>query len=276
MRRSICNQCKQLSESWTVLLVFIFMCCMVLSNFVHNVNLYEGREVALMYHPMRILSLTQDSSSGIIIMQMLPLLVVFACGFTYMRDRDAGIEVFEISRSGAKTYFVSKLIAVFFVTMAVFALPLLGEIVLNCLAFPLEAKGDLSNIDNYNDYTIRLMRAMFYFEIYQISPYLYAIVCSLIFGAWAGLAAVFVVALSFFPFVKSRLLLFLPLYMMIVALEMLRNVLKMNTQTYYGFYLYMYEGFNLSRIGYVAILLFFIGVTVAITRWKCKEDCRNR
>lgn len=276
MRRSICNQCKQLSESWTVLLVFLFMCYMVLSNFIYNVNLYQGLDITEMYHPMRILTLTQDTSSGTMIMQMLPLLVVIACGFTYIRDRNAGIEVFEISRGGARNYFVSKIVAVFLVTMAVFSIPLLVEIILNCLSFPLEATGDTSNFTNYDDYLIWLTREHFFFEVYQISPYLYAFFCSLVFGVWAGLAAAFVVAISFLPFVKARLVLFLPLYMIITGLVFLGNYLKIEKQTYYGFYLFMYEGFDLSRIAYVAVLLFLIVVTVAITWWKCREDCRNR
>ena len=276
MKRSICNQCKQLFESWTVLLVFIFMCYMVLSNFFYNVNQYEGLDVTEMYHPMRILTLTQDTSSGIIIMQMLPLLVVMACGFTYIRDRNAGIEVFQISRSGACVYYVSKIVATFLVTMCVFSSPLLLEILLNCLSFPLEASGDLSNFTNYDDYIIQLSKEWFFFEVYQISPYLYAVVCSLVFGAWAGLAATFVVAISFLPFIKARLVLFLPLYMIVSGAMVLRNYGVTDKQTYYGFYLYMYEGFDLSRIGYIVVLLLLVVTTIGLTCWKCKEDCRNR
>lgn len=276
MKRSICNQCKQLSGSWTVLLVFMFMCYMVLNNFIHNVNTYEGLDVIEMYHPMRILTLTQDSASGVIIMQMLPLLVVIACGFTYIKDRNAGIEIFEISRSGARNYFWSKIVASFLVTMCVFSVPLLVEILLNCLSFPMEATGDMSNFTNYDDYLIKIIRGYFFYEVYQISPYLYAIVYCFIFGAWAGLAAAFVVAISFLPVVKARLVLFLPLYMIITGLVFLGNVLKTEKQSYYGFYLFMYEGFDLSRLGYVMVLLLLIVTIIGITWWKCKEDCRNR
>lgn len=276
MWKSIRNNCKNMSESWSVLVVFAVMCYAVLNNFVNNVNQYQGRDVIAMYHPMRLLTLTQDTTTGILIMQLLPLLVVLPCGFVYMKDRDAGVEVFEISRSGAKIYYVSKLIAVFLVTMSVFIIPLLLEVALNVISFPLEATGDLSNMTIYSQYLIDQIKNYLFFEIYLVSPYLYAVVSILMFGIWTGILATFVVAISFLPFVKARLILFLPLYIISSCLELLQRGGLTEVETYYGYYFFMYAGENLSRIGYVTVLLLFVVTTIGITWWKCKEDCRNR
>jgi len=264
MRRSICNQCKKMSESWTAILVFGIMFGMVLCNFYYNVNQYQGFDVIMMYHPMRLLAMTTESLTGIILVQMLPLLAVFACGFTYIKDRNAGIEIFEISRSGAPVYFFSKIIAVFIVTMCVFTIPLLAEMLLNCVSFPLDATGDLSNMTIYSPSLVAQIKDYMFFDIYKISPYLYAIISIMAFGVWMGILAAFVVAISFLPFVKTRLLLFLPLYFIVSGIQLLGNSGLTQKSTYYGLYLFMYASGELSKMGYVIVLLLIYIILVLL------------
>lgn len=276
MWRNICNQCRLLAESWNVLIVFITINILVLINYVTNVNLYQGRDVVVMYHPMRLLTLTQDSATGLLLVELVPILCVLACGFSYIKAKNTGAEVFELSRCGATQYYTSKIIAVFIVTMVIFTFPMFMEMVLNALSFPLNATGDLSNQTAYTETSNEMIREYLFWEIYKISTYLYPIVGIFMFGVWMGVLAAFVVALSFLPFVKARLILFLPLYIIVSLIPFLGYLCNGTTETFYGFYLFMYEAGNLNRVGYYLMLFGFVAVTGMILHWKCKGDCVSR
>lgn len=274
--KAIFQQSRLLFQKKTVVCIYLFMCGIVLYHFINNVILYQGYDVVGMYHPMHLVTLTSYSTEGFIILQLLPILLVLGTGFVYYSDKTSGMNVFLIERMGKKKYYFSKILSAFFVTFFIFTLPLLLEVILNVLSFPLDAMGDLSNFSQYHSYLIDLIRSYLFYELYLYNPYMYTVFCILLFGIWCGVLAAFVVAISFLPFVKSRLILFLPLYVLIQVLQFIKIIGITDSETTYMLYFYIFEGGDLSETGYLLMLIFLIVSTIGITCWKCREDCRNQ
>ncbi|MDE7223355.1 MAG: hypothetical protein K2O34_06200, partial [Acetatifactor sp.] len=137
------------------LCVFYVLFFMVIINFFGNVLYFQGRDVAEMYYPMKLLLLSYNrtdlnATNTLLLVQLYPLLVVCPAGFSLAREYQCGTRVFLISRLGNFSYQVSKYLSVFLTTMIIFSVPFLLEILLNCLSFPLSATGDLSNRSIYD------------------------------------------------------------------------------------------------------------------------------
>lgn len=198
--------------------VFYVIFIMVIYNFVGNVLLFQGRDVLIMYHPMKMLLLSYNrsnynASNTLMLIQLYPVLVAPTAGFSLAKEYQLGIRTYMVSRIGNNAYQISKYIAVFFTTMIIFTIPFILEIVLNCLSFPMKAIGDMSNLSIYyneeysacvNNYQMK--------SLYLYSPYLYAVVGTLIFGAVSGLLGVFTAAVSSLVKVKYNVFLFIPVY----------------------------------------------------------------
>lgn len=200
--------------------VFYVLLYLVLANFIENILAFQGRDVMRMVHPMRMLLLSYDrtnynATNTLTLIQLYPLLVVCPAGFSLAREHQLETRVFLVSRLGKTAYLVSKFLAVFLATMLVFTVPFLLEILLNCLSFPLSATNTFGNASSLYDSRYReeishyLMK-----DIYRYSPYLYAVVGTLLFGAASGLLAVFTAAVSSLKKVKYTVFLFLPVYVL--------------------------------------------------------------
>lgn len=198
--------------------VFYVLFIMVIYNFVGNVLLFQGRDVLIMYHPMKMLLLSYNrsnynASNMLMLIQLYPILVALAAGFSLAKEYQLGIRTYMVSRIGNNAYQISKYIAVFFTTMIIFTIPFMLEIILNCLSFPMKAVGDMSNLPVYynEEYTACVNNYQMK-NLYLYSPYLYAVVGTLIFGAVSGLLGVFTAAVSSLVKVKYNVFLFIPIY----------------------------------------------------------------
>lgn len=273
------KQLKWMFLRKSFLLVFLFNLILMLVNYFHHVFAYAGRDVLEMYHPMKLLAMSSESNMGTVLMQVYPLLLVVPCAFSYLDDKNSGMELFFLIRSGKKKYYLKKTAAVFGGTWTAFALPYLLEVVLNVIAFPIRAVGDpvLPN-GIYEEETIWAAKNYLFADLYISHPYLYAVLGIVSFGICSGVLASFVLALSYLPFVKFRILLFLPVYAIV---EILHNLylfdssIRMNLD--YDQYLLLYEAYteNKSETAYVLFLLVLIFLTLLLTWWKGRRDSRN-
>lgn len=139
----------------STLFTFYFWLGLTLLNFVSNVLEFQGTDVLLMYHPMKLLLLSYNRASYqtdifFTFVQLYPLLVVIPSGFSLAREKQTGEEIYITVRLGHHAYGFSKLISAFLTTFIVFTVPVFLEILLNCLSFPLAATGDLSNWSYYD------------------------------------------------------------------------------------------------------------------------------
>ena len=204
------------------LCVFYILSGLVLYNFVENVLDFQGRDVIEMYHPMKMLLLSYNRVSYkgdnfLLLVQLYPLLVVIPASFFLTKEHQTGQEVYIASRIGVRAYKFSKLISAFFSTFVVFTVPFLLEFLLNCLSFPCGATGDMSNWGYYDSRYIDSVHHYLFTNLYLHSPYFYAFLMIILFGAVSGCLSAFTVAFSSVVNVKYNIFLFLPVFLLLHA-----------------------------------------------------------
>lgn len=253
------TQIKLLLFQWGSLLAFGLLLALMLNNFVENVLEHQGTDVVLMYHPMKLLSLSYNkvnykADTLIFLVQLVPLLICIPAALSLAKEQHTGESVLMVSRLGSRTYLFSKVTAVFVVTTLVFSVPFLLEIVLNCISFPLKATGDLANWTIYDQEYIESTKHFLLYPIYRLSPYLYAVVETLRFGATMGLLAAATLTLSALIRVKFRVLLLLPPFLLL----QLSTYLSQYGDVYWANYVTLFHGEPRNDLVYgvaVAILL---------------------
>lgn len=249
--------------------VFIFcgLMILVLVNYLTNVFQYRGRDLANMYQPMYLLTLasSNEHAYGFYFMQVFPLLAPAVAGFAYFDARSAGMELFWCARIGRRRYFASLSVAVFLTTFLMFTIPFLIEIVLNCLAFPLQAVGTPFNWSIYNPQYIALVLDYPLHQVYLFSPCLYAMLFTLLFGAAAGILAVFTVAVSTFR-IKFKVLLLLPVFLLLYLPGVLLPEIN------YFFYLQLFTWFGGNGALWSALFLAVLAVSIGLLARRCRED----
>ncbi|MCM1186157.1 MAG: hypothetical protein NC251_08260 [Lachnoclostridium sp.] len=262
------------------LCVFYVLFFMVLHNFIGNVLYFQGLDILVMKQPMQLLLLSHlrtnlNSSNTLMLIQLYPILVVIPAGFSLAREYQRGTRVFLVSRLGNSVYQISKYLAVFFTTMIIFTVPFLLEILLNCVSFPLSAMGDLlyssrstesAYIEGINHYFMK--------EAYLYSPYLYAVLGTLFWGAGAGLLSVFTAALSSLIRVKYNVFLFLPVFALLNLPLLLGHGIPrgMPSIKWYDYMLLFND--EVKSMGFltnvIIVLVLFAAGTVWINR---RKDC---
>lgn len=213
-------QIGMLIKKKTAIITFVFLLVLVLANYIANIFEFMGRDVVNMYHPMKMLSLSYNktyynSSIALILTTVFPLLVNIPAGLSLNVETQNKTRQLVSSRIGNSKYICSRLISSIVTTFIVFSVPFLIEIVLNCIAFPLNAKGDFWNLSMYDPQMINNISAYQLSGLYIYSPYLYAIILTLFFGAFCGLLAGFTIIISaIFP-IKFKVILLLPIFLLL-------------------------------------------------------------
>lgn len=260
--------------------VFYVLLVMVIANFIGNVLNFQGRDVVEMYHPMRLLLLSYDrtnfnASNTLLLIQLYPLLVVCPAGFSLAREYQLGTRVFLVSRIGNVTYQISRFLAAFLTTMIIFTVPFLLEILLNCLAFPLSAMGNLANWSIYSSAYLDGVSHYLMKGIYNISPYLYAVIGTLFFGAVSGLLGAFTVAVSSLVKVRYNILLFLPVFVALNLTTILAGPYGKVPSIRWHDYILIFndetKNMVFGIISLLAIILFSIGAVYVSARKDCLQ-----
>lgn len=257
--------------------VFYILLFMVLTNFLCNVLEFQGNDVLQMYHPMKLLLLSYNrvnynAGATLLLIQLYPLLVVCPAGFSMAKEHQLGQEVFMVSRIGQRTYKISKLAAAFLATAVVYTVPFLLEIALNCLAFPLNASGDLSNLGFYDVEYVNGVRNYFMSDLYIYSPYLYTIIGTFLFGAISGILGAFTMAFSSVIKIKYNIFLFLPVFLLLNTLNIIMDRFMKETARWYD-YILLFNGKEKNIWYFVAVLFVLVIFSVGAVRISSREDC---
>ena len=216
------TQTAYLLFSKGAMITFALLLALVLMNFIGNVTEFRGYDRVEMYHPMKMLLLSYNRTCynadlALVLIQLVPLVICLPAGLSLVTEQQNGEAVLAVSRLGARTYIWSKLTAAFAATLTVFSVPFLIEIALNCLAFPLDATGDFTNWEPYSQDMLNGVKEYTLPGLYALSPYLYAVVCTVLFGAFAGLLSALTIAISALWRVKYKAILILPVFLLLEA-----------------------------------------------------------
>lgn len=271
--RFIKLQTGEMLRKKTTVALYLTLLCLVLYNFLSNVFTYRGTDIVEMIQPMKLLLLSNDNRLSFFLLMCWPLLVVLPAGFGYLSDKQAGEIPLLQARVGWKTYLTGKCIAAFIATFLVFTLPFLIEIGLNCLAFPLQAIGDIWNHSTISEYYVFMVRSYLFHQIYLLSPYLYAVLCTLLFGLMSGILAVFTVAVSTFSFMKYKILAFIPGYVLLSLVGLLRQLIpSIRVDTHYYYYLSLFSVGDKSTAGYLIVACAMLALSACIVAGKSRKD----
>lgn len=273
--RAVRVQINFLLGQWGFRLTFALLMALMLMNFTGNVLEFRGYDVISMFHPMKLLTLSfnrtyLNENNTMLLIQLVPLLVCLPAALSLAGEQQTGQSVLISARLGRWVYLWSRLTAVFVVTAVAFALPFLLEIGLNCIAFPLEAvEGDLMGYNIYDPWRKNMESTYQLLGLCQLSPYLYAVVCTLLFGLFIGLLAAATTALSALVQVKFRVLLLLPAFLL---LQLTMYLGDDGSTAWHNYFLFFG---TVSRNGvFFAILVAALAVfALAGTALAARKDC---
>lgn len=271
--QSIKMQTAVLLKKKSVLLMYFLMLALVLGNFIINLFNSYGKDLVQLYHPMKLLLLSSWSPLGFYFIQFYPILVVIPASFSFLSDRNSREMLFIQSRVGRKNYYIGKLISAFFVTFLVFTIPLLLEILLSFTAYPLSAVGDPSNFGIYNLPAREGEANYLYYSLWFYNGYLYAVVMIIISGITSSILATFALAISTFSFMKYKIFVFIPVYVLLQTTYYLDQAFGDSEYSvdYFG-YLQMFDTQKKSELVYICFLLAIALLSTAIIAVKIRKD----
>ena len=138
---------------------------------------------------------------------LFPLLAVFPFADSFLQERKSGACVYALSKQSSNSYYFSKLSAVFISGFLVIAIPLILNIFLNFIAFPLDSANSATNNSVVSSHVyVTLIKTIVFKNLFCKSIYLYNWLYVFIEAITAGLMAVVVYQFSFF-YDKSKILL---------------------------------------------------------------------
>lgn len=271
--KSIRMQYRIITEKNNYYFLMLVVFSFIFLNYLSNVFKYTGRDVLDMYQPMRLLLLANSGMYYRFFILVYPIIVHVPAAFSFMFDQDVNEQVFIQSRVGVRFYYLGKIVATFITTFQVFTIPLLIEIFLNCIAFPINATGLLSHQSIYDEVSLHLLQELLLPAIYTYSPILYSIILTVIFGIFSGIIACFSLSLSMVFNLKFKAFLFLPTYVFFYILNTLQYVIPNfeYTTNYYN-YFDMFDGLKKSFLGYIVVALCIAIISLILVMYKSRKD----
>lgn len=270
---SISMQVNALVKRKNAVTVYFAMLILVLINYFGNVVRYRGSDVMTMVHPMKLVLLSDYSALGFFFMQYFPFVVIIPAAFSFFSDKDSKEITYIRSRVGARNYYYGKLIAVFIVTFFVFTIPLLIDVAINCIAFPMNATGDPSNLRSYDLTYIEGVWKYLFSDLYVFNSYLYTIAMTLLFGGICGVLATFCLATSMFSFMKYKIIAFLPVYALLYVLQIaVKSVEQIRFTSNYFEYLRFYTAYPKSEAAYILTAIVLLLICVLLVEIKSRKD----
>lgn len=268
-------QVKMTAQRPAAKIIFWLLLAAVLVNYIVMVTRLWGADTVNLYEPMKLRLLVDYSSSITLrIIQFYPLLVVIPTGFSYMEDRDNQTDIYIRGRIGNRKYIRNKIIASFVVAFLVFTLPFFMEIILFCAAFPLSQTGDPANISDFEPVMQEMISKYLFTNIYEAHPYLYAILCVVLWGLTAGALGCLSTCISMLG-IKLRAILFLPVYALIYIVSAIENIFYTPYTTNYIWYIINYDSFAKWDMGLLLFDTVILAACVLITVVMERRDCRK-
>jgi hypothetical protein len=222
------------------------------------------------------LFLGRDASYGIVIRLLLPLVVSIPFADSYFTEKSSKTLSALLPRfSSPMRYYYSKLCVVFISSTVVILIPLLLNMALNLIAFPLQSMADITGWSSdetwYHD--AFLAKQILYPNLFALHPYLYNLVFTAMLSMFSGMIGVFTFAASFF--VKKNRVFVVSLFFIINSiLELLSSVTQGKRGIVIAPFQYLFawevtQGKSLPA--FAGILLVFVSATAVLTYFGLKK-----
>lgn len=269
--RSIQTQCSILFNRKSVMFTYFVLQCAVIVNFFMNIRENVRMQyVTEMYNPIKVLTLSDWSITSYYILSFLPILIAIPTALSYLPDRDSRIRVYMEGRCGSADYWYGKVIAVFLVTLFVFTVPFLTELIMCGICYSPVSNNDPSNVSYVA--MIGDEGGFFLTEFFFKNQYAYAVLCILLFGIVMGILGVFNFAVSTLPFMKFRIFAFFPVYVLLYGIDIVTKAVEPEYTTYYLFILRMFDFQQKNYMVYLCFLILLLGVSLFIVWRNTRKD----
>lgn len=271
------HQCLFALRQKKAIVTFYILLGLVLLNYVINMFEFQGTDLVEMYHPARLLLLsfnrTYDSADGaLLFVQLYPVLVVLPSGFMLLSEKNRKEDVLIIERVGASRYYWCGMASAFIVTAAVFTVPFLLELLLNCVSFPIAATGDFWGDNLYDPTYIGMTRQYLFSGIYAWNPYVYAVAGILFFGIFSGILGMFTAALSVVLDIRYKILLFLPVFILLNIHPYVSKSMKPAFSIRWFDYVMLFDDLQKSDVLVIGFLLSLLVVSISCIGVKTRGD----
>lgn len=253
-----------------IYITLLILCIFAAANYFGNVFEYRGLDVVNMYAPYKLITISEYASNFRLFL-IYPLIVVLPMGMSFCIDRDSREINYLSVRFGLKQYYFGKLITAFLITFIVFTIPFLFEFGINCIAFPLKASGDESNIPYYD--TVEAIKNYAFPTLYVKLPYLHCIIGIFLWGISAGIWGAFAMAVSLY-IPKFRLFVFIPVYLIHTILGRLDDTVfnSLGFEILPRDYMVIHNGINKNYPLYLMFMALLAAISIIITWHKSRRD----
>lgn len=272
LRKSVKMQFSYMLRSKSTLFILLLLLVAICTNWGINLNRnWHTIYISQMYSIEKILTLSEWSMVGYFMMQYYPLLVVIPTACVYVSDRNSGVNTYIQSRVGKRNYLYGKLISVFVLTMFIFTIPYLMEILLSIISFSIKSNGDPSGLAFWQ--TVGEEGKYFLSNILLNNKILYAVIMTIIFGCVSAVLATFNFVITTLPIFKVKILTFFPVYVLLFVVSALTNLISIDYTVDYFFILRMFEvTTEKNYLVYLIFLTLLIVVSIGIMEWNIKKE----
>lgn len=256
----------------SAILISLVLLGIISINFISNLNRNnEILYVTEMFSFVKVLTLSDWTMAGYFMMQYYPLLVVIPTACVYISDRNSGINTYIQSRVGKRNYWYGKLISVFVLTLIIFIVPYLIEIVLSVICFSLKSNGDPSGIEFWQ--SVETEGQYLLSNILLSNRIIYAVIMAMLFGIVSAVLATFNFSITTLPIFKFKILTYFPIYILLFAISLLPKIVKLKFTVDYCFILRMFENANAKNYPvYSVFLITLLVVSVFLIELKIKKE----
>ena len=188
--------------------------------FAFTLTEFSGIDISKIKDANQLVCFSQSNRLWFFFSLLYPFLLVLPFSTSYIDDYKNQLLPVYISRTSRTIYYVSKLVASFFGTFLIIAVPFFINLILCTVFLPHNQNTWLGEYQMGNYFRQLLGTNILYqtsytkmpfLKIFLYSPFLYNFIYLLIFAAFSGLLASFTLSLSFL-YKKSKLFLFIPVF----------------------------------------------------------------
>lgn len=212
-----------------------------------------------------------DSDTWMYIKQLYPFFIVLPFGFSYIDEKNAGVDMYIQTRGERRTYYISQLITCFLGTAFVFLIPFLMNVILNGIMFPITGNSYIATTYAYDTnwvnaivgYGQKTTNGWILKSLAIAHPQWYNVFYVFILSIASGVMGMLVYAISVLV-KRNRLVVLIINYLLFKVLEVFSKLVGTGDDGRYNFDFvdYLCNGYFVEGRNYLFFILFLIAVLV--------------
>lgn len=272
MKNSLIAQVRLMVSTKTFKAAFSLVFVLAISSYLYHVFEFRNTDITQMKSSSALFMLNDTSRLLRYFETLFPVVVVFPFVFSYADDTSLNMFPYLLSRQGKKSYYISKYMTTIIGAFMIIFIPLLLNLILTTITFPLNNNtywGGYNSL-NYEGIILGTSRAINtkysglpFVRVFFFSPIAYNLVFLFISSLFASSLASFTFAFSMF-FKKYKVILLLPAFLLLKLFKIIDayNYAKATTGSNYINYNFMsyieVSGYTIGKYYFLFLILMII------------------